>query len=240
MEQHRSSEATLEVGVPQGSVLGLLLFAVYCNLVADVIASHGIRYHQYADDTQLHLAMHADNTADGLSVLAACTTDVKQWYMRNGLQLNLDKSEVLHMGTANRLQAVSSLTSVSAAGVDLPIADSMKVLGVTLDRRLTFDDHVSAVARSCSYHARAIRHVRQLLTVDLALTLACSLILSRIDYCNAALHSVPSGTIQKLRRVQNNAARVVLQVPWRSHANSLLQELHWLPVKQCITYKLAS
>jgi len=111
----------------------------------------------------------------------------------------------------------------SVAGVGLPIADSMKVLGVTLDRRLIFDDHVSAVARSCNYHARAIRHVRQLLTVDLAQTFACSLILSRIDYCNAVLHGAPSGTIQKLQRVQNNAARLVLQVPRRSHATSLLQ-----------------
>jgi len=79
----------------------------------------------------------------------------------------------------------------------------------------------------------------QLLTVDLAQTLACSLILSGIDYCNAVLHGAPSGTIQKLQRVQNNASRVVLQVPRRSHANSLLQELHWLPVEQRITYKLA-
>ena len=83
--QHRSSETTLEVGVPQGSVLGPLLFAVYCSPDADVIASHGVRYHQYADDTQLHLAMRVDNTAAGLSILAACTTDVKQWYMQNGL-----------------------------------------------------------------------------------------------------------------------------------------------------------
>jgi len=97
--------------------------------------------------------MRTDNTADGLFVLAACTIDVKQWCMRNGLQLNPDKSEVLRMGTANQLQTVSSLTSVSVAGVDLPIADSMKVLGVTLDCRLTFNDHVSAVARSCNYHA---------------------------------------------------------------------------------------
>ena len=88
MGQHRSSEATLEVGVPQGSVLGPLLFAVSCSPVADVMASHDVRCHQYADDTQLHLAMCADNTADGLSVLTACTTDVKQWYMQNGLQLN--------------------------------------------------------------------------------------------------------------------------------------------------------
>ena len=62
---------------------------------------------------------------------------------------------------------------------------------------------------------------------------------SRIDYCNAVLHGAPSGTIQKLQRVQNNAVRVVLQAPQRSHTNSLLQELHWLSVEQHITYKLA-
>jgi len=128
---------------------------------------------------------------------------------------------------------------MTIAGVDLPVADEMKVLGVILDRRLTFDKHVSAVARSCNYHALAIRHIRHLLTRDLAQTLACSLILSRIDYCNAVLHGAPSGTIQKLQRVQNNAARIVVQAPKRSHAKPLLQDLHWLPVEQRITYKLA-
>ena len=95
------------------------------------------------------------------------------------------------------------------------------------------------MARSCNYHARAIRHIRHLLTQDLAQTLACSLILSRIDYCNAVLYGAPSGTIQKLQRVQNNAARIVSQAPRRSHANLLLQELHCLPVEQRIMYKLA-
>jgi len=65
----------------------------------------------------------------------------------NGFQLNPDKSEALFMGTATQLKVVSSLTSVSVADVDLPVADSMRVLGVTLDRRLTFDNHTSAVAR---------------------------------------------------------------------------------------------
>ena len=68
--QHKSTETKLEVGVHH-------LFAVYCSPVADVITSHGVRHHQYADDTQLHLAMRADNTAYGLSILAACTADVK-------------------------------------------------------------------------------------------------------------------------------------------------------------------
>jgi len=104
--QHRSSETTLKVGVPQGSVLGPLLFAVYCSPVADVIASHGVRCHQYVDDTQLHLAMRVDNTASSLSILAARTTNVKQWYMHNRLQLNSDKSEALFVGTAIQLTAV--------------------------------------------------------------------------------------------------------------------------------------
>jgi len=102
----------------------------------------------------------------------------------------------------------------------------------SLDRRLTFDNHASAVVRSCNHHARAIRHIRHLLTLDLAQTLACSLIASRIDYCNSVLHSAPSSTIQKLQRVQNNAARIVLQAPRRSDVNSLLQTLHWQPVEQ--------
>jgi len=63
--------------------------------------------------------------------------------MQNRLQLNPDKSEALFVGTATRLRAVSSLTSVFVADVDLPVADSMRVLGVT--RRLTFDNDASAV-----------------------------------------------------------------------------------------------
>jgi len=74
--------------------------------------------------------------------------------------------------------------------------------------------------------------------LDLAQTLACSLILSRIDYCNSVLHGAPSSTIQKLQRVKNNAALIVLQAPRWSDVNSLLQTLHWLPVEQRINYKL--
>jgi len=74
---------------------------------------------------------------------------------------------------------------------------------------------------------------------DLAQTLACSLILSRIDYCNAVLHGAPTYTIRKLQRVQNNAAPIVLQAPRRSHATPLLNTLHWLPVQQRTDYKVA-
>jgi len=154
---------------------------------------------------QLRLLLRADNTAEGLAVLATCTADVRQWYLRNGPQLNPDKSEALIIGTTTQLQvATASLSSMAVAGVDLPVADEMKVLGVVLDRRLSFDRHATSVAicRACNYHVQAIRHIRHirhLLATELALTLACSLILSRLDYCNAVLHGAATSSIQKLQ-----------------------------------------
>jgi len=156
--------------------------------------------------------------------------------MQKGLQLNPDQSEPLIVGTSSQLNQVLSVT---VAGVNLPVSEQMKVLGVILDQRLTFEKHASAVAKLCNYHAQAVRHIRHLLTPELAQTLACSLILSRIDYCNALLYGAPTGTIQKLQRVQNNAARIVLQMRQRSHAKPMLHSLHWLPVDQRIIYKMA-
>ena len=89
------------------------------------------------------------NTAAGLAVLAVCTTDARQWYLQNGLQLNPDKSEALVVGNANQLCVVdSSSSSVSVAGVDLPVAEDMKVLGDVLHWRLTFHKHVLMFTRS--------------------------------------------------------------------------------------------
>jgi len=103
--QQSSSTVHLTSGVPQGSVLGPILFAAYTSPVSVIIKSHGVRYHQYADDTQLHIAMRTVNTAASLSVLAM---DVKHRYLLNGLQLNADKSEVMFGGTAYQLQAASA------------------------------------------------------------------------------------------------------------------------------------
>jgi len=116
--------------------------------------------------------------------------------MQNGLQLNHDKSEALIVGTSSHLkQALPAVPSVTVAEVNLPVSERMKVLGVILDWRLTFEKHATAVAKSCNDQAQAICHIRHLLTPELAQTLACSLILLRIDYCNDLLCGAPTGTI---------------------------------------------
>jgi len=69
-------------------------------------------------------------------------------------------------------------------------------------------------------------------------TLACSLIVTRLDYCNSVLYGAPASSIQVLQRVQNNAARIAVQAPRRSHAQPLLREVHWLSIQHRIDYKV--
>ena len=88
-------------------------------------------------------------------------------------------------------------------------------------------------------YPRLIRHVRSLLTDEVAQTLARRIVASRLDYCNALLHGALTATIVKLQRAQNNLARVVCQRGGRTDAASLLRSLHWLPVKHRITFKTA-
>jgi len=104
--QHSSAMMRCQCGVPQGSVLGPLLFTTYVSPVGDLIEGHGVSYHQFADDTQLFIALNANDAMPALHRVAACSSAVRQWFLQNGLQLNADKSEVVILGTAQQLRAL--------------------------------------------------------------------------------------------------------------------------------------
>jgi len=103
---------------------------------------------------------------------------------------------------------------------------NLSPLGVTIDSHLRFDCHASNIARACNYHTRALRHVRSLLSDEVVQTVACSIVASRLDYCNALLYNASTATINKLQRAQNNLVRVVGQRGGRNDAAPLLQSLH--------------
>src|SRR5664279_672946 len=87
---------------------------------------------------------------------------------------------------------------------------------------------------------RALRHIRRYVTRDIARTIACSIIGSRIDYCNALLYGANKDSLAKLQRVQNNAARVVCNTRrGQQESAELLRELHFLPVASRINFKVA-
>ena len=158
--------------------------------------------------------------------------------LQNDLLLNPDKSEVIVFGTTASLRA-AELTSVKVCGAELPVAQNIKSLGVVLDSRLTFDKQVQSICKSCNYHLWALRHIRHLVPQEVAHTLACSIVMSRMDYCNSLLIGAPEYVISRLQRVQNNLARIVTGSSHRTPAAPLLSTFHWLPVRHRIEYKLS-
>jgi len=176
-QQSQSADCTS--GVPQGSVLGPLLFAMYISPVGNVVAAHSLRYHQYADDTQLYMAVRP-STDTTFQSLSRCVEDVARWFLENGLLLNPAKTEAVLFGTSAQRKKVPTASGIDVAGAVVPFRDTVKLLGVTLDSALTMDRHVTEVVRSCNYHIRALRHIRPLLTFDAAKLVGHSIVSSRL------------------------------------------------------------
>src|SRR6218665_875823 len=131
------------------------------------------------------------------------------------------------------------LSLCSLASTSQALLYHFQILGVTLDSKLTFRPHITNLCKSFFYHIRAIRHIRSALTMDMSQTIACSLVSSRLDYANSLFVDVSDLEVKRLQRIQNSLARVVWCVPLRTCSSVLLHQLHWLPVKFRIRFKLA-
>ena len=98
---------------------------------------------------------------------------------------------------------------------------------------------MNSIVKMAYLELRKLGQIRSYLDIDSTKTLACAFILSRIDYCNSLLINVSEHNLNKLQMVQNNATRLIYKVSKREHVTPLLHELHWLPVRARIEYKIA-
>ena len=170
-----------------------------------------------------------------------CIDDIKSWMTLNKLKQNDDKTEamIVSSGRKSRSLSFSLLDFITVGCASVPLSDFIKNLGVIFDCLLTMKTHVSNLVRSANIELRRISSIRHLLSTDATKALVSAFVHSRLDYCNSVLFGCPWYLLNKLQKVQNNAARLVRRVSKTDHISNLAS-LHWLPIDSRIQYKLSS
>ena len=187
LSNHCSAFTHVHSGVPQGSVLGPILFTMYIKPLSAIIDSHSIIHHSFADDLQLQMSAPPDRISELLHSMQSCISDVKAWATANMLKLNDNLTELMLI-TSKRTKHLHSLpTSITIGNAQIPFKKSVKNLGFTLDCHLTMNAHVSNIARTCYFELRRLAYIRRFLTSTATATHVSAFVLSRIDYCNSLL-----------------------------------------------------
>ena len=150
-------------GVPQGSVLGPILFTLYSQPVSDKIREHNISYQKFADDTQLHKASQPTEFQCLVSDFESCFLSVKAWMLSNKLKLNDEKTEAMLVGSRQAIH-LTDAESIQIGGKNILLNPHVKNLGVFLDNTLSMEQHISHLCRSAYLTMRQIASIRRYLT----------------------------------------------------------------------------
>ena len=238
-----SREYKLSCGVPQGSCAGPVVFLSYISSLYNVIDRFEVNVGGYADDNQLYTAFKpsSDGKAEegAIREINQCIGAVREWMLQHKLKINDGKTEIIVIGGAKQLHKVKDCV-VTVGDSIIQSVKKVRNLGVIFDETLSMKDHINKVCQIGFHQIYRLKQIRNYFDRDSIENLVHSFVTCHIDYGNALMFGLPDITIAKLQRLQNAAARLIVQQSkYDTHSiTSILKDLHWLPVKFRIKYKI--
>jgi hypothetical protein len=219
INQQCSTTSVLSTGVPQGSILGPLLFIIYINELKKICTQGNVS--QYADDTQLYCSTQSPESLNTQLKNQLITLD--NWFHKNKLKLNVDKTQLLLCGSRHKLSNFNSFNITYNGNNNITPSDTVKILGVTLDRLLTWTPHVDILVKDAWKRAFLIKKCASIIPREALITLYHGLVSSKLSYCDVVWDSCGAQNASRLQKVQNFCARYITGLSRSLEANNSLR-----------------
>ena len=241
-----SSFLELMFGVPQGSLLGPILFILYIKALRKIAAKYGLDIQLYADDSQLYISFHhsrPSELADVKDRIYNCLTEIKSWMVSNFMKLNDAKTELLVMGKPQVLRKCDMSISIHFGSTIISPTeckgDSWKSLGVKLDESLSMERQINSVKQKCSWTMMNLRTIGRYLDESVKLMMVKQLVISKLDYCNSLYMNLPKTRLNKLKSILNGSVRFIYNIKDRTEdLIPYYKKAHILPIDQRIFFKV--
>lgn len=235
VKYNNCSSETLEnnTGVPQGSILGPLLFILYINDI-ETIFTH-CKIHLYADDALITLS--GTNLITMNSILNAELNRLEIWLRNNKLKVNVPKTKAMLLcSKTNRNKYKLEIQNVNIVieGEKIEFVNNFKYLGIIIDNDLNFKSHASYIIKKIACKVGLFRRISQCLPIQSKIQVYQAIIAPHVDYCSSVLFLLNKNEIEKIQKLQNKAMRSILRVNRFASVKKMCSALSWLNVKERI------
>ena len=229
----RSKSLPITMGVFQGTALGPIMFSIFCNDLS--LHTPGATILQYADDVQIAVKGRKDQLAEIIFTMEKQIAALADWFGSNGMKINQAKTQLIVHGTKAMLKNIQPIQIRFGTSI-IAESDSVRNLGLTMDRYLTFEDHINQLVGKCTGLLISLSHSKHVLPSWTVAHVVNALVVSSIRYCVAIYGSCNITQLNRIQKLLNFCARVISGRRKFQHISDVLQQLRWLPAVQLVKY----